>query len=131
MGIAGSAYRPDRSGTGSIQDDACLADNRDFPPQGSFRKPSAGAATIYREKVSGVRADRPQLAKLIASLGKGDVILVTKLDRVGRSTRELLDLIHGIDEAEASFKAERSNAHLPSRPAKHFPVRRPKDRIQN
>jgi DNA invertase Pin-like site-specific DNA recombinase len=66
---------------------------------------AAGAATVYREKISGVRADRPQLAKLMASLRKGDVVLVTKLDRLGRSTRELLDLIHRIDEAGASFKS--------------------------
>ena len=45
---------------------------------------SAGAATIFREKVSGVRADRPQLAKLMAGLKPGDVVAVTKLDRLGR-----------------------------------------------
>ena len=49
------------------------------------------AAGAYREKISGARADRPQLAKLMASLKAGDVVLVTKLDRLGRSTRELLD----------------------------------------
>jgi DNA invertase Pin-like site-specific DNA recombinase len=52
-----------------------------------------------------VRADRPQLKKLMASLRKGDVVLVTKLDRLGRSTRELLDLIHGIDQAGAAFRS--------------------------
>jgi hypothetical protein len=52
---------------------------------------AAGAKTIYREKVSGARADRPQLAKLMAKLGDGDVVVVTKIDRLGRSTRELLD----------------------------------------
>jgi DNA invertase Pin-like site-specific DNA recombinase len=66
---------------------------------------TAGAKTIYREKISGVRADRPQLAKLMASLHKGDVVLVTKLDRLGRSTRELLDLIHRIDQAGAAFRS--------------------------
>jgi Resolvase, N terminal domain len=54
---------------------------------------AAGAATIYREKVSGVRVDRPQLAKLMAALKPGDIVTVTKLDRLGRSTRELLNLI--------------------------------------
>jgi hypothetical protein len=57
---------------------------------------SAGAATIFREKVSGVRVDRPNLAKLLASLQAGDVVVVTKLDRLGRSTRELLGLIERI-----------------------------------
>jgi predicted site-specific integrase-resolvase len=54
---------------------------------------AAGAEAIYREKVSGVRADRPQLAKLMAKLMPGDIVVVTKLDRLGRSTRELLELI--------------------------------------
>jgi DNA invertase Pin-like site-specific DNA recombinase len=54
---------------------------------------AAGATTIYREKISGVRADRPQLAKLMVALKPSDVVLVSKLDRLGRSTRELLDLI--------------------------------------
>ena len=63
---------------------------------------AAGAGTIYREKISGVRADRPQLKKLMASLRKGDVVLVCKLDRLGRSTRERLELIHRIDQAGAA-----------------------------
>jgi DNA invertase Pin-like site-specific DNA recombinase len=66
---------------------------------------AAGAATIFREKVSGVRADRPQLAKLMAKLEAGDVVAVTKLDRLGRSTRELLDLIERIGKAGASFRS--------------------------
>ena len=66
---------------------------------------AAGATTIYREKVSGVRANRPQLAKLMAGLGTGDVVVVTKLDRLGRSTRELLDLIDRISKAGASFRS--------------------------
>jgi DNA invertase Pin-like site-specific DNA recombinase len=66
---------------------------------------ATGADTIYREKISGVRADRPQLAKLMASLQAGDVVVVTKLDRLGRSTRELLDLIDRIGKAGASFRS--------------------------
>jgi DNA invertase Pin-like site-specific DNA recombinase len=66
---------------------------------------AAGATTVFREKISGARAARPQLTKLMASLHKGDVVLVTKLDRLGRSTRELLDLIYRIDQAGASFKS--------------------------
>jgi DNA invertase Pin-like site-specific DNA recombinase len=66
---------------------------------------AAGATTVYREKISGARADRPQLAKLMAALKEGDVVLVTKLDRLGRSTRELLDLIERIGKAGAAFRS--------------------------
>ena len=66
---------------------------------------AAGATTIYREKVSGVRADRPQLAKLMAALDAGDSLVVTKLDRLGRSTRELLELIERIGKVGAAFRS--------------------------
>ena len=55
--------------------------------------------------MSGVRADRPQLAKLMASRQAGDIVVVTKLDRLGRSTRELLDLIERIGKAGAAFRS--------------------------
>jgi DNA invertase Pin-like site-specific DNA recombinase len=64
---------------------------------------AAGAGTIYREKVSGARADRPQLAKLMAGVKAGDFVVVTK--RLGRSTRELLDLIDRIGKAGGSFRS--------------------------
>ena len=41
---------------------------------------AAGARTLYKEKISGARADRPQLAKLMSALRKDDVVVVTKLD---------------------------------------------------
>lgn len=66
---------------------------------------AAGAATIYREKVSGVRADRPQLAKMMKALNADDVIVVTKLDKLGRSTRELLELVERIGKAGAAFRS--------------------------
>jgi DNA invertase Pin-like site-specific DNA recombinase len=66
---------------------------------------AAGAETIFREKISGARADRPQLAKLMSSLQAGDVVVVTKLDRLGRSTRELLDLIERIGKVGAAFRS--------------------------
>jgi hypothetical protein len=66
---------------------------------------AAGAEVVYREKVSGTRADRQQLAKLMAKLGPDDVVIVTKLDRLGRSTRELLELIERIGRAGAVFRS--------------------------
>ena len=71
---------------------------------------AAGATTIYGEKVSGARAGRPQLAKLMASLKAGDIVVVTKLDRLGRSTRELLELIDRIGKPGASFPLPRRSA---------------------
>ena len=46
-----------------------------------------------------------QLAKLMAPLKAGDVVLVTKLDRLGRSTRELLELLERIGKAGAAFRS--------------------------
>jgi len=66
---------------------------------------AAGASVVFKEKISGVRADRPQLAQLMASLKEGDIVVVTKLDRLGRSTRELLELIERISKAGASFRS--------------------------
>ena len=66
---------------------------------------AAGAGAIYREKISGARADRPELTKLMKVLAPGDVVLATKLDRLGRSTRELLELIERIGQAGAFFKS--------------------------
>jgi DNA invertase Pin-like site-specific DNA recombinase len=77
---------------------------QDLTPQLKVLK-AAGAVTVYREKVSGVRAHRPQLAKLMATLQPGDILVVTKLDRLGRSTRELLELIERISKAGASFRS--------------------------
>jgi DNA invertase Pin-like site-specific DNA recombinase len=86
---------------------------------------AAGATMIYREKISGVRADRPQLAKLMVALKPGDVVLVSKLDRLGRSTRELLDLIDRIGKAGAVFRSLGDPLCLePARPvALHSPGR--------
>ena len=65
----------------------------------------AGAETVCREKISGARADPPQLAKLMASLKAGDTVIVTKIDRLGRSTRELLERIERIGKAGAAFRS--------------------------
>jgi DNA invertase Pin-like site-specific DNA recombinase len=66
---------------------------------------AAGAEKVLAEKMSGARADRPQLAKLMASLKAGDVVLVTKIDRLGRSTQDLLNLIGDMRKAGANFKS--------------------------
>ena len=52
----------------------------------------AECSTIFQEKVSGARDDRPQLAQLLNFVREGDVVLVTKLDRLARNTRHLLEI---------------------------------------
>jgi DNA invertase Pin-like site-specific DNA recombinase len=51
---------------------------------------AVGRARIFAEKLSGAYSDRPQLAKALAALGEGDTLVVCKLDRLARSTRDLL-----------------------------------------
>ena len=65
----------------------------------------AGAGTIFREKASGARADRPELARLVRKIGSGDVVLVTRLDRLARSTRDLLNTLATIAEKGAAFRS--------------------------
>jgi DNA invertase Pin-like site-specific DNA recombinase len=65
----------------------------------------AGCTKIYEEKQSGAKADRPKLQRMIKEIGAGDTIIVARLDRLARSTRDLLNLIHQIDEAGATFRS--------------------------
>jgi DNA invertase Pin-like site-specific DNA recombinase/predicted nucleotidyltransferase len=66
---------------------------------------AAGCKKIFREKVSGARADRPQLLRLLATIGSGDVLIVTRLDRLARSTRDLLDIVDSLAQRGAGFRS--------------------------
>lgn len=66
---------------------------------------AAGCAKIYAEKVSGARSDRAELAKLLRRLKDGDVVIVTRLDRLARSTRDLLNILDTVSKAGAGFKS--------------------------
>ena len=66
---------------------------------------AAGATKIYSEKVSGAKTDRRQLANAIAALGPGDVLLVTRLDRLARSTRDLLNVLAMVSDWNAGFRS--------------------------
>jgi DNA invertase Pin-like site-specific DNA recombinase len=65
----------------------------------------AGATQVFSEKVSGAVTDRKQLARAIATLGQGDVLLVTRLDRLARSTRDLLNVLDAVAKAQAGFRS--------------------------
>jgi DNA invertase Pin-like site-specific DNA recombinase len=79
-------------------------DGQDLATQHELLK-AAGAELVYSEKQSGVKTDRAALARCMRSLEAGDVLLVTKLDRLARSTRDLLNTLAAIGEAGASFKS--------------------------
>ena len=66
---------------------------------------SAGCAKVFKEKVSGAKTDRPELAKAIRQLEEGDVLLVTRLDRLARSTRDLLNVLDEIAKRGAGFRS--------------------------
>ena len=68
---------------------------------------AAKCEKIFQEKISGARSDRKQLARVMAVLAKGDVLVVTRLDRLARSTRDLLNLLGTIAEKGAGFKSLR------------------------
>lgn len=62
-----------------------------------------GCTIIYQEKISGKNTDRPELKKLLKSLKKGDQVVVWKLDRLGRSLRDLVDLVALFVDKEVNF----------------------------
>jgi DNA invertase Pin-like site-specific DNA recombinase len=65
----------------------------------------AGAHQVFSEKISGAVTERKALARAIAALGPSDVLLVTRLDRLARSTRDLLNVLDAVAKAGAGFKS--------------------------
>ncbi len=66
---------------------------------------AAGAGKVFREVASGAKTDRFQLHRAIATLGAGDVLMVTRLDRLARSTRDLLNTLAAITGKKAGFRS--------------------------
>src|SRR5262245_12191669 len=66
---------------------------------------AAGCAKVYAEKISGARSNRPELAKVLKRLDTGDVLIVTRLDRLARSTRDLLNILDDLAKRGAGFKS--------------------------
>ena len=66
---------------------------------------AAGCAKVYAEKASGAKTDRAELRKAITRLGEGDVLMVTRLDRLARSTRDLLNTLAAITDRKAGFRS--------------------------
>ncbi len=66
---------------------------------------TAGAGRVFREVASGAKTGRAQLRKAITALEAGDVLMVTRLDRLARSTRDLLNTLAAIADSKAGFRS--------------------------
>ena len=65
----------------------------------------AGAVTVYREVASGAKSDREHLRQMLDDIGAGDVVMVTRLDRLARSTLDLLHTLRAIADKGAGFRS--------------------------
>src|SRR5271170_4271098 len=70
---------------------------------------AAGCEKVFREKLTGTTADRPQLQKLITKLASGDVVIIPAVDRLSRDTTDLLII------AARCRRPGRASVHWPSR----------------
>src|SRR5271169_2365636 len=66
---------------------------------------AAGAKKVFREVASGAKTDRAQLRRLLAEIGPRDVVMVTRLGRLARSTRDLLNTLAAITGKKAGFRS--------------------------
>ena len=65
---------------------------------------AGGAGKVFREVTSGAKTNRTQLRKAIASLSAGDLLMVTRLDRLAHSTRDLLNTLAAITDRKAGLR---------------------------
>src|ERR1700693_3316932 len=63
----------------------------------------AGCKKVFRETASGAKTDRAQLRKALEQIDAGDVLMVTRLDRLARSTRDLLNALATVADHKAGF----------------------------
>lgn len=64
-----------------------------------------GCGTIYREKASGARADRRELVRMLRRIETGDVVTVTRIDRLARSTFDLFAIVKQVTDAGGQFRS--------------------------
>ena len=70
-----------------------------------LRAAGCNSRNIYREKVTGARADRRELNRMLGKLAPGDVVTVTRIDRLARSTFDLFGIVKRIADAKAQFRS--------------------------
>jgi len=65
----------------------------------------AGCEMLFRDQISGVKTLRPGLDEALTHLRKGDVLVVWRLDRLGRSLKHLIELVNALEEREIGFQS--------------------------
>ena|SRR5689334_119944 len=70
-----------------------------------LRAAGCSSRSICREKVTGARADRRELPRMLKALAPGDVVTVTRIDRLARSTFDLFAIVKQIVDAGVQFRA--------------------------
>jgi DNA invertase Pin-like site-specific DNA recombinase len=65
----------------------------------------AGCKKVFEDKISGTRSERPGLTKMLEMLREGDTLVVWKLDRLGRSVKQLVDLVTELNQQGIQFKS--------------------------
>src|SRR5690348_16581666 len=68
---------------------------------------AAGCTPVFQEKISGAKSERKQLERLKSQISVGDVLVVTRLDRLARSTRDLLNMLDDVAKSGAGFRSLR------------------------
>lgn len=66
---------------------------------------AAGCERVFAEKISGAKSDRPELAAMLAALQAGDIVIVTRIDRLARSLVDLLHILKAVGDKGAGFKS--------------------------
>src|SRR3974377_221434 len=69
-----------------------------------LRQAGCSTLTLFREKVTGARAARRELNRMLGKLAPGDVVTVTRIDRLARSTFDLFAIVKRIVDAKAQFR---------------------------
>ena len=74
----------------------------------------AGCKTVFKDEVTGAHVNRPALTRCLKTLKTGDMLIVWKLDRLGRSLRDLIHMLDGFTQQGIKFRSPVSYTHLMS-----------------
>ena len=77
-----------------------------------------GCDKIFQEKVSGVSKEKPELQELLKMAREGDTVVVWKLDRLGRTTRQLVELVDDLGKSNINFVSINENIDTTSKVGK-------------